>query len=321
MALTDIRLVPIGETGEPGEALQVPPIAAAVLPATARMYRSGGFEPPWIGYLAVSERLTVGTCAFKNAPVDGRVEIAYFTFPEFEGRGIATAMATRLVALARAGRAGIVLTAQTLPARNASNSILGKLGFEFAGPAVDAEAGEVWEWHPKSGGRMSFLSKLKGDGAALPPQPSFKSAALAWVGAFIAMSAVALLTDQLAVALVLGSFGASCVLVFGFPDVPFAQPRNVVVGHFLSSLIGLACLAAFGPYWWSVALAVGTAVAVMMLTRTVHPPAGSNPVIVYLAQPGWSFLLFPTLVGAIVIVAVALFYNNATRDSAYPKYW
>lgn len=168
---------------------------------------------------------------------------------------------------------------------------------------------------------MSFLDKLKGDGAPLPPQPSGRSVALAWLGGFLAIAAVALLTNQFAIALVLGSFGASCVLVFGFPDVPFAQPRNVIAGHFLSSLIGLAFLMAFGPHWWSVAPAVGTAIAVMMATRTVHPPAGSNPVIVYLALPGWDFLLFPTLIGSLVVVAVALVYNNVTRETRYPKYW
>ena len=57
------------------------------------------------------------------------------------------------------------------------------------------------------------------------------------------------------------------------------------------------------------AMAVGTAIALMMLTRTVHPPAGSNPVIVFLGQPGWGFLLFPTLIGALVVVAVALVHN------------
>ncbi|MDP2152440.1 MAG: HPP family protein [Methylotenera sp.] len=168
---------------------------------------------------------------------------------------------------------------------------------------------------------MSFLSKLKGDNAALPPQPSTKSVALAWLGGFLAIAAVASLNDFLSVALVLGSFGASCVLVFGYPDVPFSQPRNVVAGHVISSLVGLVFLFAFGPHWWSVALAVGTAIALMMLTRTVHPPAGSNPVIVFLMQPSWGFLLFPTLVGALVLVAVALVYNNATRDAKYPKYW
>ena len=168
---------------------------------------------------------------------------------------------------------------------------------------------------------IAFLKKLKGDGAQLPPQPNNKSVALAWLGGVLAIAAVAALTDFLSVALVLGSFGASCVLVFGYPDAPFSQPRNVVAGHVISSLVGLIFLAVFGPHWWAVALAVGTAIALMMLTRTVHPPAGSNPVIVFLTQPAWGFLLFPTLVGALVVVAVALVYNNATRDAKYPKYW
>ena len=167
----------------------------------------------------------------------------------------------------------------------------------------------------------TFLQKLKGDGAALPPQPTPKAVALAWLGGVLAIAAVAALTNTLSVALVLGSFGASCVLVFGYPDVPFSQPRNVIAGHFISSLIGLLFLSVFGPHWWSVALAVGTAIALMMLTRTVHPPAGSNPVIVFLSQPAWAFLWFPTLFGAVAVVAVALIYNNATRDARYPKYW
>jgi CBS-domain-containing membrane protein len=168
---------------------------------------------------------------------------------------------------------------------------------------------------------MSFLNKLKGDGAPLPPPPSTKAVALAWVGGFLAIATVAALTDFLSVALVLGSFGASCILVFGYPDAAFSQPRNVVAGHVTSSLVGLAFLSIFGAHWWAVALAVATAFALMMFTRIVHPPAGSNPVIVFLTQPAWSFLLFPTLGGALVLVAVALLYNNATRDAKYPKYW
>lgn len=168
---------------------------------------------------------------------------------------------------------------------------------------------------------MSFVDKFKGDAAPLPPRPSVKAVALAWLGGCIAIASVATLTDLLSVALVLGSFGASCVLVFGYPDVPFSQPRNVVAGHAISSLVGLTFLTAFGPQWWALALSVGTAIAIMMLTRTVHPPAGSNPVIVFLTQPAWSFLLFPTLVGAVVVVIVALAYNNITREARYPKYW
>ena len=167
-----------------------------------------------------------------------------------------------------------------------------------------------------------FFSKSKGEGsAASVPMPSWKNVALAWLGGVLAIATIAQIGDGLSLPLILGSFGASCVLVFGFPDLPFSQPRNVVAGHFLSSLVGLSFLALFGPHWWSLALAVGTAIATMMLTRTVHPPAGSNPVIVFLAQPAWSFLWFPTLTGALLLVLVALLYNNVARPTAYPKYW
>jgi len=169
--------------------------------------------------------------------------------------------------------------------------------------------------------RCGLFSKFRGGEQALPPAPAGKTVMLAWLGGAIAISVVASLASLTSTPLVLGSFGATCVLVFGYPDVPFSQPRNIVFGHVLSSLIGLIFLTAFGPHWWSAGLATGTAIAVMMLTRTVHPPAGSNPVIIFLSSPGWSFLLYPTLVGAMLITAVAALYNNATRPSNYPKYW
>ena len=172
----------------------------------------------------------------------------------------------------------------------------------------------------------NLLTKLKGDRAALPAAFSSKAVLLAWLGAFLAIAAVALLSNQLSYLLILGSFGASCVVLFAYPDVPFSQPRNVILGHFLSSLTGLILISFFGVAWWVLAAAVASAVAVMMLTRTVHPPAGSNPVIIWLmaashVELSWQFLLFPTLVGAIVITLIALIYNNLTREGNYPKYW
>jgi CBS-domain-containing membrane protein len=167
----------------------------------------------------------------------------------------------------------------------------------------------------------SYLLKFKGGGMPRPPRSTFDATARAGFGGFLAIAAVAALGDLYSVALVLGSFGASCVLIFGYPDVPFSQPRNVIAGHFLSTVIGLAFLTVFGPYGWAMAAAVGTTIAVMMLTRTVHPPAGSNPVIVFLTQPAWSFLWYPTLAGALLLAAVALLYNNAIRATNYPQYW
>lgn len=166
----------------------------------------------------------------------------------------------------------------------------------------------------------AFLSRLRG-GALLPPVPPTRSIVLSGLGGFLAIAVVAGLAEGLSQALVLGSFGASCVLVFGFPDVPFSQPRNVVFGHVLSSLTGLACLAVFGPHWWAAALAVALAIMGMMALRCVHPPAGSNPVIVFLSAPGWAFLVTPTLAGALLLVAVALVYNNLRGPGRYPAYW
>lgn len=167
---------------------------------------------------------------------------------------------------------------------------------------------------------FAFLSRLKGGQMPLPAAPAFKSVVLAWVGGVIAISILALLAEDKSIPLILGSFGATCVLVFGYPDVPFSQPRNVVLGHFLSSLVGLIFLTICGPHWWAAGLATGTAIAVMMLTRTVHPPAGSNPVIIFMTHPAWSFLIWPTLLGALAMAAIAIIYNNIARRT-YPKYW
>jgi CBS-domain-containing membrane protein len=137
----------------------------------------------------------------------------------------------------------------------------------------------------------------------------------------LAIGAVAFLATATATPWVLGSFGASCVLLFGYPDNPFSQPRNVIGGHFLTSMTGLAFLSILGASWWSLALALATAIALMQMTRTVHPPAGSNPVIVMLSLPGWKFLVTPTLLGAVVIIAVAVAFNNLRGTVSYPRRW
>lgn len=154
-----------------------------------------------------------------------------------------------------------------------------------------------------------------------PPRLPWRMIAVAWGGAALATAAFAGLASASQLALILGSFGASCLLVFAYPQSPFAQPRNVVGGHFIASLTGLLFMGMFGVHWWSMALAVGSAVALMLIFRMPHPPAGSNPLIVMLGGAGWSFLLTPTLLGSFIIVLVALFYNNLGQIKRYPTYW
>jgi CBS-domain-containing membrane protein len=166
-----------------------------------------------------------------------------------------------------------------------------------------------------------LLAKMRGAGVGVPARPEARIIVVAAVGATLAIGAMAALTRTASVAILLGSFGSSCALVFGYPETAFSQPRNVIGGHLLSSATGLVFLWAFGPQWWAVALAVGAAVLLMMIARVIHPPAASNPVIVFLSQPGWSFLWFPTLTGAVVLVLVALVFNNAVNEQKYPRYW
>lgn len=113
--------------------------------AMIAIYPGGTPQRPWAGYLAEEDGVLVGTCGYKSPPMDGAVEIAYFTFPEHEGRGIATHMAEQLVAIAFENGATCV-RAQTLPEPNASTRILGRLGFTLIGPVQHPEDGEVWEW-------------------------------------------------------------------------------------------------------------------------------------------------------------------------------
>jgi [ribosomal protein S5]-alanine N-acetyltransferase len=142
-----MELIGITRRGRPAAVIAgLPEIANHVLESTATMYRGGGYMPPWIGYLAIIDHNCVGTCAFKSPPRDNRVEIAYFTFPGYEGRGIATRMAAYLIGIARSHMPAVVITAQTLPVENASNAILKKLGFRLAGETDHPVDGRVWEW-------------------------------------------------------------------------------------------------------------------------------------------------------------------------------
>ncbi len=142
-----MRLIAIERGGTiPADIPALPAEAHGVLAATAQLYDTGGFEPPWICYLAVTNAMTVGTCGFKASPQDRRVEIAYFTFSGYEGKGIATQMARQLITLAGAADTDVTVAAQTLPERNASHRVLEKLGFTCVGSVEHPEDGTVLEW-------------------------------------------------------------------------------------------------------------------------------------------------------------------------------
>ena len=142
-----LELVAITENGELARpALSTPQIGAEVVEATTELYRAVGYEPPWIGYLAFENDTCVGTCGFKSPPQNDRVEIAYFTFPGYESRGVATRMASELIRLALDKMPTATVAAQTLPEESASTSVLKKLRFLLVGTVEHPEDGLVWEW-------------------------------------------------------------------------------------------------------------------------------------------------------------------------------
>ena len=108
-------------------------------------------------------------------------------------------------------------------------------------------------------------------------------------------------------------FGASMVLVMAVHESPLAKPKNLILGHILSALSGVIIFYLLGNTFISLGLGVALAVFVMMITNTVHPPAGANPIIVILTSQSISFVFLPVAVGAIIIVAFAYLYNKLLK--------
>ena len=123
-------------------------VVAQVVEATLSLYARRGYEVPWTGYLSVEESNIVGSCGIAAPPSAGEVEIAYFTFPGNEGRGVATEMARNLLGICGpvARSAGIRFIAHTLPEESPSTSVLRKLGFRRVGEIMHPEDGKVWKW-------------------------------------------------------------------------------------------------------------------------------------------------------------------------------
>lgn len=143
-------LIPVLEDGTTTiEPCKLPAPAIAVLKDTAAHYAHAGFSPLWASYIGVEGGIVVGSCAFVAAPADGEVEIAYYTFPQNEGRGVATRMAMRLIEIAAANDPSVVVKAHTLPEENASTAILRRLGFGRSETIIHPEDGEIWVWRSK----------------------------------------------------------------------------------------------------------------------------------------------------------------------------
>ena len=148
----------------------------------------------------------------------------------------------------------------------------------------------------------------------------FKKALLAGIFSTFTIGVLTVLTYKSALGLfIAGSFGSSMVLLFGFPESPFAQPKNVFFGHLVTALVGIVFVALVPlPLYVNIALAVGVGIFLMILLNIVHPPAGGNPIMVIIGSASYDFLISPIIFGCIIILLLAILINKFLLRRNYP---
>jgi CBS-domain-containing membrane protein len=145
--------------------------------------------------------------------------------------------------------------------------------------------------------------------------------AVAGLGAALAIGGMEWLSIASRTPLVLIPFATSIVLVIGSPEAEPAQPRALIGGHLVATLVGLVVLQVTGPHGWAAAAGVGLAVLAMYVTGSFHPPAGINPLLVISNNLSWSFLLAPVLAGVVLLTAFAYVWHRWIRRRPWPRRW
>jgi CBS-domain-containing membrane protein len=140
-------------------------------------------------------------------------------------------------------------------------------------------------------------------------------------GGAVAIGAMEYFAARKTIPLMAVPFATSIVLVLGSPEVDAAQPRALIGGHMVSTVVGLLVLWVAGPSPWAAALAVGLAMVAMHATRTFHPPAGIDPLLVVVNAMPWSFLVVPVAAGALALALFAYVWHLAVRRFDWPTRW
>lgn len=177
---------------------------------------------------------------------------------------------------------------------------------------------------------MDYFNKMKGTTKS-PPGVGAPEIFWSWVGSFIGIAAVAFINhaivDETDLVLIIGSFGASAVLIYGAIRSPLAQPRNLIGGHVISAVIGVTAYKLLPAYLILAApIAVATSIAAMHATKTLHPPGGATALIAVIGSQkihnlGYLYALIPGAVGPVIMLAVALLVNNIPKNRRYPEFW
>jgi CBS-domain-containing membrane protein len=141
------------------------------------------------------------------------------------------------------------------------------------------------------------------------------------VGGAAAIGLMEAFSTRAAIPLMAIPFATSIVLVMGSPEVDAAQPRALIGGHIVSAIVGLLVVNIAGPEPWAAAVAVGLAIAAMHFTRTFHPPAGIDPLLVVVNNMPWTFLVVPVAVGVVLLAVFAFIWHLVVRRYSWPTRW
>ena len=150
---------------------------------------------------------------------------------------------------------------------------------------------------------------------------NLKQSFLAGLFSIVTIGILTLLTYKTEYGIFLiASFGSSMVLLYGYPESPFAQPKNVFFGHVLTTIVGMFFLYFIPlPLYLTIPLAVGFGVGLMILFNVTHPPAGGNPIIVIMGSVSVDYLLTPVISGSIIILLFAIILNRFILKKNYPS--
>lgn len=155
----------------------------------------------------------------------------------------------------------------------------------------------------------------------MPERPAIAYIFATWVCSLVAISVLYAVSYYTHSVLVMAPFGATCILIFCAPESPAAQPRNVIGGYMIATILSIVIYKIAGDGWWVVAFALATIIAIMQFTRTLHPAAGAIVLVVMTTHTPWSFIFVPVLLGAVILVLCGVVTNNFAKDRHYPKYW
>ena len=151
------------------------------------------------------------------------------------------------------------------------------------------------------------------------PRFSLKEVLFSYVGSFLGIATLAYLSVGSGYPLIAAPFGAAAVLVFAVPQAALAQPRNLIFGNLLGAIISVVMVFIFGSEPWVMALAVATAIKLMQLTKTLHPPGGAVALVGVMSNADAGFIVTPVLFGSIVLLFCTIIFNNLMPGRSYPK--